>query len=153
MLKIFLSLCCQSSRYHLITNVWYNSDHLDLLLFVGYSIASHPRCFFRPGDLLPVQWSVMELNCRLCLRPPPLLNWKKIAQPEEASQIVRCDTVANKTVSPDNQIYIVNLLFSEAWTILELKQVLVGWSQLLHTYKCLLQNQNRTLGATQVPCP
>ena len=35
--------------------------------FSGYSIASHPRCFFRPDDLLLVQWSVMELNCHMTI--------------------------------------------------------------------------------------
>ena len=35
------------------------------MLFDDYSIASYPRCIFRPGDLLPAQWSVIELNCHV----------------------------------------------------------------------------------------
>ena len=46
-----------------------NSGLLDLMFFDGYSITSHPRCFFRPGDLLPVQWSMRELNCHVTRQP------------------------------------------------------------------------------------
>ena len=52
-----------------ITNLWYNFGHLDLMFFDGYSITSHRRCFFGPGDLLPVHLSMMELNCHVRIFP------------------------------------------------------------------------------------
>ena len=45
------------------------------------------------------------------------LNWKKvIRRPEEASRM-RCNTVAIKIVSPDDQNPIIDLLFDDTWMI------------------------------------
>ena len=55
-----LPICCVITNYEIILVT-------GLTLFGGYVITSHPRCFFRSGDLFPVHWSMMMLNYHMIL--------------------------------------------------------------------------------------
>ena len=52
--------CWHVKSRPLTKNLWYNSSHLYLLFLVA--TVSH---LIRPGDLLPAQWSVTQLNCHM----------------------------------------------------------------------------------------